>query len=602
MSIINTDRVAAMLTARFHQRQVAVVRDSITLGREIRQLVARLAKQAVEEAMSVRGFDLRELNNRLDVMVSRALADMRDKLADFGRRSFESAVRSLLKAMPRDVLVAIVQPRQQQEAEEPIEVRGRWELEGLPRGELEAAVESMLFDPPNRDEIDNWLRTSLPGGKSWDERLKAWAEQTRATFLTQITQGLAAGETPDQIERRLRPFADGLAYKSERIARTEACRVAERANLAMCDGLGDMIAGQQIFAIMDEWTRPHHAARHGRTYWKGPDGVYRDEQGNLLPELPDEPNCRCMTIPVLNLQDIVAERPTLATGVYTAMAAIPKTPIGAGYEDWWRTASEKERMTAVGVNRYRTAKKLLGRDPEWFELIDAEGKLLPVEVLERETQEERIKRVEAVKAQILQQELAHLGVTRTGGILPAKFQTVNSAERAAAVIESRIHAESKEYGFVIARDGTVLAARSGDVTQIRWGEEERRRLRGATITHNHPSRFGVAAAFSADDLAFAVANGLAAVRATCYGTTYSAMIDNRTRSEAREVADQIRDIFGSLWNQAVKDVTNKLRNKRFANARERRQAWEREMSSRLERICARVCGQLGIVFTKEMTR
>ena len=600
MSIINTDRVAAMLTARFHQRQVAVVRDSITLGREIRQLVARLAKQAVEEAMSVRGFDLRELNNRLDVMVSRALADMRDKLADFGRRSFESAVRSLLKAMPRDVLVAIVQPRQQQEAEEPIEVRGRWELEGLPRGELEAAVKSMLFDPPNRDEIDNWLRTSLPGGKSWDERLKAWVEQTRAAFLTQITQGLAAGETPDQIEKRLRPFADGLAYKSERIARTEACRVAERANLAMCDEISDMIAGQQIFAVMDEWTRPHHAARHGRTYWKKPDGTYRDDQGNLLPELPDEPNCRCMTIPVLNMQDIVAETPTLAAGVYTAMAAIPKTPIGAGYEDWWKTASEKERMTAVGVNRYRTVKKLLGRDPEWFELIDAEGKLLPVEVLERETQEERMKRVEAVIAQILQQELAHLGLTRTGGILPARLPGATGREDALRAIEQRIRGEQTEYGFCVADDGTVMLAKAGSVSQIRISDAEGKRIQNTTWTHNHPGN----SPLSEDDLRALMIGRIKAVRVVTESGVY--VIERhgqeRTSRALSESAEKALKDYRAAMKQYLSPFKDEYdRRKRSNETTENLTRWWRSVNNLArERALAVVAKRYDLVFKKEL--
>lgn len=552
MSIINTDRIAALLTARFHQRQVAVVRDSIALGREIRRLVASLARQATEAASSVRGFNLRDLNNRLDVVVSRVLVNMRDKLAEFGKRSFESAVRAILKTMPRDVLVAIVQPRQQQEAEEPIEVRGRWELEGLPRDELEAAVQRMLFDPPSREEIDSWLRTSIPGGKSWDERLKAWVEQTRAAFLTQITQGLAAGETPDQIEKRLRPFADGLAYKSERIARTEACRVAERANLAMCDDIGDMIAGQQIFAVMDEWTRPHHAARHGRTYWKKPDGTYRDDQGNLLPELPDEPNCRCMTIPVLNMQDIVAETPTLAAGVYTAMAAIPKTPIGVGYEDWWKTASEKERMTAVGVNRYRTVKKLLGRDPEWVELIDAEGKLLPVEVLERETQEERMKRVEAVKAQILQQELAHLGLTRTGGILPARLPGATGREDALRAIEQRIRGEPIEYGFCVTDDGTLVLAKLGGVSHVSITADEKKRIRGTTWTHNHPG----GSSLSRDDVETMLSVQMRGVRAVTESGVYHLEQTGETKHGddiAKDIGQEYELTFDSLLRPKVEE-------------------------------------------------
>ncbi|MBC7336237.1 MAG: minor capsid protein, partial [Clostridia bacterium] len=263
----------------------------------------------------------------------------------------------------------------------------RYELEGVPRSELETAVKRLLFPPPSRQQVFRWLTAAPPGGRSWDERLRYWGEQTRAAMLTQLTQGLAAGENYQELERRLRPLADGLAYKSMRIARTEACRVAERANLAVADQLGDMVQGQQIIAVMDEWTRPHHAARHGRIYWKGADGVYRDDEGNPLPDLPDEPNCRCMTIPVLRPPDVLQKSPDVRAAFQAETKRLIPDP--GSYMDWWELASTKERMMAVGTRRYQVMAKLLKRDPEWIDFLAPDGSLLSISQLSNEDAEQR---------------------------------------------------------------------------------------------------------------------------------------------------------------------------------------------------------------------
>ena len=435
----SVSRLRSLLSARFHQRQVKVVRDSIALGREIRQLVARLAKDAVHAALAS-GFNLPTLSDRLDLLVRRAIAEIRDKLIAFGKQSFISAVSAFVKAMPKDVLVSLLRTERTQEAEE-LGVVARYELEGVPRSELEAAVQRLLFDPPSREQIESWLRTSLPGGKSWEDRLKAWAEQTRGTFLTQITQGLAAGETPDQIEQRLRPFADGLGYKSERIARTEACRVAERANLAMCDQLGDMVAGQQIFAVMDEFTRPHHAARNGTIYWKGADGVYRDEAGHPLPDLPDEPNCRCMTIPVLAEPEVYRSHPEFAAAF--RMETKNLVPDPASYMDWWERASPKERMAAVGVNRYQVVRKRLSREPEWIDFLAPDGMLLSVSQLQSETPEERAVRRNKVEAMLAQRRMLLRQVASAGW--PEPIRRLPVALRSIAAGESGAVERLKKY-------------------------------------------------------------------------------------------------------------------------------------------------------------
>lgn len=555
-------RVTALLTARFHQRQVMLIRQSVILARQMRTLVSRLTKEAVAAAFQTPVMSLRTLHDRLDLLLARARVEFQDAWVDFAQHSFVSAVRTLLKSLSRQWLVILMRRVSTREAEEPIGVQGRWDWETMSREKLEQTIQSLLFDPPSREDVLNWLRTSLPGGLSWDERLKSWIEQTRAVFLTQITQGLVAGETPDEIERRLRPFADGLAYKSERIARTEACRVAERANLAMCDRIGDLIAGQQIFAVLDEWTRPHHAARHGRVYWKQPDGTYRDDEGNLLPELPDEPNCRCMTVPVLKINELVGERPTVVAQVSRVMgASAPQMP-HIGYEDWWKSASERERMTAVGVKRYQTAKEILGRAPEWIELVDRQGRLLPVETLERETAEERHRRVEEIRSQVLQQELAHLGLFRTGGLLPAKLPGANNQQEALRTIEQRIRGQPLEYAFSVAEDGTVMFAQAGDVGRVRFSERVAARFVGTTLTHNHPQN----SMLSGQDVRTLIRASLRSVRAVTEREVFEIRqtATRRTLKPNRELADKVSNDYEGTFRTLVRPYTVQYGERRMA--------------------------------------
>jgi len=586
-------QVQARLAALFHQRQATMVRAAQDLASKLRRLAVSLARDAAEAAAGTRRFDLRVIHDKLDAMVIRLMDRMIEEVVKFGEKTWDTAVDSFLRALPSRWLADLVQGPRQQEAT----IVARSELEGLPRDELEAAVRRLLFPPPSQDDVYKWLTVAPPGGKSWDERLRSWVEKTRAAMLTQITQGLAAGETPDQIEKRLRPFADGLAYKSERLARTEACRVAERANLAMCDQLGTMVAGQQIFAVMDEWTRPHHAARHGRTYWRQPDGVYRDDQGNPLPELPDEPNCRCMTVPVLNTSDVIRNTPQIAAVTYAAMATAP-TPIAVGYQDWWKSASEKERMTAVGVNRYQVAKKLLRREPQWIELIDTEGKLLPVDVLQRETAEERAKRVAAVKGAILQQELAHLGLVRTGGILPARLPGVTSADQAVRVIERRIRGESLEHGFFVTDDGTFILAKVGHESSILFRKEEAERVAGTTYTHNHP-RSGP---LSAGDVHTLVAGRLKAIRAVTEWGAYELRQQKTGLQRAVTMGQRAANEYQNIVNERLKELSQEAQRSLATGVPKSKikEWWRREQERVREEALFQIARRYNLVFRKEV--
>jgi len=129
---------------------------------------------------------------------------------------------------------------------------------------------------------------------------RLWTSVAKLQIESQLTAGLAAGENVEQLTKRIRSVTSALAWQARRIARTEGRRALERDHLdRTTDTLGDMIQGIKIQAVLDNRTRPEHAARNGKMYYRQPDGSYRDEAGLPAPELPDAPNCRCTYVPML---------------------------------------------------------------------------------------------------------------------------------------------------------------------------------------------------------------------------------------------------------------------------------------------------------------
>lgn len=332
-------------------------------------------------------------------------------------------------------------------------------------------------------------------------------------MLSHLVQGLVAGENVDQLRARLEPFADGLAYKAQRIARTEGCRVAERAGRSGYEQLGGMLQGLQIVAVMDEWTRPHHAARNGRIYLRGPDGLYRDDAGQLLPDLPDEPNCRCMTIPVLQTPEVLKRNPAALAAFETAAKELIPDP--ASYRDWWAGASERERMIAVGVKRYQAMRDLLAsepmpREPEWADFIDPKGRLIPKETLQAESPTDRANRRRKVDELLAQRQRAFQVVASTGlppgpspppgGRPPSRLPPETSLKQAIQKIESAIANKEREHGYVLDEAGNVVLSKIGSKTQILLNYQEVAKMDGKILTHNHPTIKGVEPSLSGADV------------------------------------------------------------------------------------------------------
>lgn len=425
------------LAALAHRRQAELLVKVQRLADQIRTDYRKTAEALAREAavLGLRG--LPALQDRLAWLLAQARLKVQADLERIAVMGYDTAADAVIEAIPpawvpfflglaAQMAKVFVQEAEAAPLPNPLETEYLWApvaAGGLTADEARSYVRRSLFPPPDGETVHRWLTQAIPGGMTWDQRLASWEEKARAAMLNELTQGLAAGQNVDELRARLIPFADGLAGKAQRIARTEGCRVAERAGRAAYGQLGEMLDGLQIVAVMDEWTRPHHAARNGRIYYRGPDGVYRDRQGQVLPDLPDEPNCRCMTIPVLQMPEVLKDNPQALAAFATATQGLIPDP--AGYADWWRRASERERMTAVGVRRYQLMRQKLARlsaprTPEWQDFIDPQGRLIPPEKLRAESPQEYAERRRRVDLLLAQREKLFRQVASTGFTQPGK--------------------------------------------------------------------------------------------------------------------------------------------------------------------------------------
>jgi len=413
-ALSSVPRLNQRLAARFHQRQTTMLTRSLRVAVRAASRYGAIAGAVAKLAKSVGLSGQEKIRKALGAALDAARQSLGDDLVQIGLAGHASAADAVLAALPVEWLpifagmaaVRIPEAATARQFEpDPWEVAYDWETiaqRGVDRDEAMRMIRGLLMPAPTEEQAWEWLSQGASGGMAWDERLKHWEDKARTSMLNELSIGLAAEENVDKLRARIKPFADGVAWKAQRIARTEGNRVAEQASRACFGGMGDLLDGMQIVAVIDQWTRPEHAARNGRVYRRDKDDAYHDESGDLLPDLPDEPNCRCMTIPVLSMPDEFKNEPALRATFETAAGDLIPDP--ASYTDWWQGAGERERSTAVGVKRYQAVRDRLERKPRWTDFIDADGKLLPVGDLKKESADKRAARIAEVEMVLKKRE------------------------------------------------------------------------------------------------------------------------------------------------------------------------------------------------------
>jgi SPP1 gp7 family putative phage head morphogenesis protein len=455
-------QVDQRLAANLHLRQVETLIDADDISTRIGGIFDKAGRKILDIATDSMG-----VASKIDAigrLLMQSLADSRGKMGGefekLANRSYRTAADALIDSIPWPWLATLIAPDEagaiesvlfpqppaylnfdagmltidsvsvtEEEARPytfstPLDALRKARLTDKEKKDL---ASKLIFPPPDARMVGQVLTRG-----DWEGRLDSLSGQitNSRALIGELVTGYSDGEGVAALKKRIEPLVGGIKSSAQRIARTEAMRVAEAMQREAWEPLGDMMIGAQIIAVLDERTRPEHATRNGQIYYKNPAGAQRSMAE--LPALPDAPNCRCMASPVLS------PPPDLATNKSLRDALASSEPSGlpdpATYDKWFEGADAGRRKLVVGVGRYNAMEKYLReqglkRDLQWTDFIDSRGRLLPVGDLLAESSLDRQARKQLVGNQIRMRGKALADLSRQGFERfrrPDKIKVVNS--------------------------------------------------------------------------------------------------------------------------------------------------------------------------------
>ena len=398
------DQRLASLT---HQQRIRTLARVDRLTRRVGLIYNRMGRDLLRLAAVPEADVVQQIDRTIDAAFENVYLTMLDGFESEFLDSYKGAADSMIKAVPwgwfRVVHPIII------EREEPVHDK-------LTKAQKRELIESTLFPPPDAATVEKNLNHAGPGGLVWDERLAYWHGPAREQIRTTLIAGMSdPGVGVNALRKALMPAVGNVRYKAQRIARTEGRRMAELGQQEAYAGVSELLDGMQIIATLDQFTRPHHVIRNGKVYRQQPDGKYQAADGEYLPDLPDEPNCRCYSSPLLKVPAEVENNPAVRAQFENAARNVIPDP--AAYVRWWATAGEGERKLAVGARRMTVVSKRLasrGLVPEWEDFLDPTGKLMPIDKLKRQTWKAWDGRKSKVAEMIGKRELVLRQVAATG--------------------------------------------------------------------------------------------------------------------------------------------------------------------------------------------
>ena len=298
------------LAARCHQSQLALIRRTDRICAQIAGCYARLAAMLFAAATADNA--IVGLRAAVHSAVSQADAEvkhvMESQFPALIRQQWQDARDNLLATIPQKWWRVLVRPRVTESMQEDVfqeretdPLRYFYELpeapESLTPEEYKEAVARTLFPPLSSAKVDSILTSPGYGGLTWTERFRRYNTADQDSIHRQLQEGISTGETNAALRKRISTIVDGPRYKAERIARTEGTRVAAAGGRAAEAGLIDMTDGWQRIAVLDQASRPEHAAKNGEIYYYNgrgnpeSDQSYVSRDGEVFPGDHYAPNC-----------------------------------------------------------------------------------------------------------------------------------------------------------------------------------------------------------------------------------------------------------------------------------------------------------------------
>jgi hypothetical protein len=172
-----------------------------------------------------------------------------------------------------------------------------------------------------------------------------------------IAAEVAKGTDPEKIAKMVAPKVRNVSATAQRLVRMSLSSLQESFTEEAMDQFSNVVIGYQVRNPMDGNTRPAHAKRAGRIYWKAghhPESPYRAED---RPELPDAPNCRCRTSPI-----------------FAPEAGLDDFRLDDdAYAQWYAQQPPEVQQKVVGKGRWKAAAKQ-GLQGDYHRFVDSSGK------------------------------------------------------------------------------------------------------------------------------------------------------------------------------------------------------------------------------------
>lgn len=300
-----------------------------------------------------------------------------------------------------------------------------------------ASVMTVFVDEKvTRRAVDGTLINGAPSAVWWNNQ----ANGLKQRFENAVRTGILAGETNDQIARRIRGtkannFEDGVMSATRReataLVRTSVQAVANKARQDTFEENIDVISQVQQRSTLDSRTT-NICKSYSGLVWKmkkGPNGVEYipdghdkkfanvDRDGGLHYGPPRHWQCRSALVPLTQSWEELANKKVKTPGdrekkfrekfedrlrkrgfskdqianikAKTRASMNGQVPVDLNYEDWLKTQPESVQIDALGVERWRLWKT--GRIDNFRQLTDNSGRPLTLNDLVKKVKPKKTK-------------------------------------------------------------------------------------------------------------------------------------------------------------------------------------------------------------------
>ena len=325
--------------------------------------------------------------------------------------------------------------------------------------EAREIVRQLEFAPPSEDFVTTVLNeTVADDGMSAMKRIVTVTETDKRSLLDTLVTGFSEGLNIAKMTPAIRQYVGNVHYKAARIARTEGVRVAQAGLDKTWDEAGDIVEGMQWFSALLPQTRPDHAELDQKIYHKTSGGYIADD-GSSLPRNPLGPNCLCWTSPVLPDFD-------------SLIPGLPKVDLGEPYETGRKRAIDQGVGADLDDYKAKRAarKAATKRKPKAVPKPKPRKAVKPKAVVKpKPTPKPKPKPKPAPKA----------APKPTPKPAPKPVETIAKAE-------TKIVGQKNETAVVFDKNGNEVFRKTGTSNAVEFTASEAERMRGSTLTHNHP--------------------------------------------------------------------------------------------------------------------